>query len=129
MPFVERSKDSSAWRCSLSSCGFSGWGLNDFPFAQQNFPQSHFAWPRFVPDVATPLGEFLEVGNGKILATRPAQCLLPQLTFQHDRVPVEQVFFRPLHGLIHGRAIFTRRSWHGLAAKTAEDLSLLSRQL
>ena len=64
-------------------------GLDDFPFAEENFPQGHFTWTRFVPDIATPLGEFLEIGNGKTLTTRPAQCLLPQLTFQHNRVAVE----------------------------------------
>ena len=84
-------------------------GLNDFPFAQQNFTQSHFAWPRFVPDIATPLGEFLEFGNRKTFTTRPAQCLLPQLTFQHDRVPVEQMFLRPLNRLTNTDALFLFR--------------------
>jgi hypothetical protein len=80
--------------------------LNDFPFAQQNFTQGHFAWPSFVPDIAPPLGEFLEFGNGKTLAPRPAQCLLPQLTFQHDRVSVEQMFLRPLNRFTNTDAPF-----------------------
>ena len=84
-------------------------GLNDFPFAQQNFPQSHFTWPGFVPDITAPLGEFLEFGNRKTLAARPAQRLLPQLTFQHDRVSVEQMFLRPLNGFADTDAVFLFR--------------------
>ena len=26
-------------------------GLDNFPFAQQNFAQRHFTWTRFVPDI------------------------------------------------------------------------------
>ena len=81
-------------------------GLNDFPFAQQNFTQGHFAWPGFVPDIATPPGEFLEIGNREAFTTRPAQRLLPQLTFQHDRVSVEQMFLRPLNRFADTDALF-----------------------
>ena len=70
--------------------------LNDFPFAEQHLAQRYLAWPRIVPDIVTPLSEFLQFGNGKALTTRAAQCL-PYLAFQHDRVAVEQMFLCPLH--------------------------------
>ena len=52
---------------------------------------------RFVPDVAALTGEFRQFRYEEILASRPAQRLLPQLAFQHDGVAVEQMFLRPLH--------------------------------
>src|SRR5271154_4287696 len=81
-------------------------GLNDFPFAQQNFTQGHFTWSRLVPDISASLGEILEFGNRETLAARPAQCLLPQLTFQHDRVSVEQMFLCPLNCFTDIGALF-----------------------
>jgi hypothetical protein len=51
------------------------------------------------------LGKILEFGNRKTLATRPAQRLLPQLTFQRDRVAVEQMFLRPLNGFADTDAV------------------------
>ena len=82
-------------------------GLNDFPFAQQHVAHGHFTGTLRIADVATLLGELLEFGNGKLLATRPAQRLLPHLAFQHDRVAVEQMFLRPLNrfGDRNGRAL------------------------
>ncbi len=77
-----------------------------FPIRAAKLPAKSLHWTRFVPDVATLPGEFLEFGNGEILTPRPAQCLLPQLAFQHDRVAVEQMFLRPLHRFSHADAFF-----------------------
>jgi superfamily II DNA or RNA helicase len=56
--------------------------------------------------IATPLTEILEFGNRKTLAARPAQCLLPQLTFQHDRVSVEQMLLCPLNRFTNTDTLF-----------------------
>ena len=59
-------------------------GLNDLPFAHQNFAQRHLIGMRFVPDIATLPGEVRQFGYREILAPRTAQCLLPKLAFQHN---------------------------------------------
>src|SRR5438876_1037654 len=74
-------------------------GLDDFPLAQQHVAQRHFARAVCVPDITASLGKILEFRNGKTFASRPAQRLLPDLTLQHNGIPVKQVLFRPLHCL------------------------------
>src|SRR5579872_1899581 len=83
--------------------------LNDLPFAQQNFTQGHFAWSRLVPDIGTPLGECLEIVNRETFTSCPAQRLLPQLTVQHDRVSVEQMFLCPPNRFTDVHALFLLR--------------------
>jgi hypothetical protein len=94
---------------------------------QQNLTQRHFARTCLVPDVAALPREVFEFGDGEALAACPTQRLLPQLTFQHDRVAVEQMFLGPLHGLAYGHAAFIGCVLRGLPEEAAEDFPLLSR--
>src|SRR6266404_4087135 len=80
--------------------------LDDFPLAQQHVAQRYFARTVCIPDVATSLREVFEVRARKALAARPAQRLLPNLTFEHDGVTVEQVFLCPLNRFADGNALF-----------------------
>ena len=81
-------------------------GLNNLRFAEQHIAQGYFSRPVVVANVRALARQFLEFGNRKTFAARVLQSMLPDLAFQYDRVAVEQMLLRPLHGFTHANALF-----------------------
>ena len=66
----------------------------------------HLARTLIMADIITQARELFEFSNGEILTARPFQRLLPNLAFQHDGIPIKQMFLRPLHRFGNADAIF-----------------------
>ena len=57
-------------------------------------------------DIITLARELYEFSNGETLTARPFQRLLPNLAFQHDGIPIKQMFLCPLNCFGDADAIF-----------------------
>jgi hypothetical protein len=81
--------------------------LNNFPFAQQHFPQSHLRRTFRIANVWALARKSFEFVHGEILATSPFQSMLPKLAFQGDGMAVKQMVLGPLDGFVYVHRIIS----------------------